>query len=126
MVNLSSNLLKIYSMNCNITYSPQFAKELKHLAMRYKTIKQDYANLLNELRNNPLIGVDLGNNLRKIRMAITAKGKGKRGGARVITYTVIFTTEDYDVKLLTIYDKSERDNITDKELQDILKENGIN
>lgn len=125
MANWSSNLQKIYSMNCNITYSPQFAKELKRLAKKYKSIKQDYAELLNELRNNPLIGTDLGSNLRKIRMAITAKGKGKRGGARVITYTVIFTTEDYDIKLLTIYDKSERENITDKELQLILKENGL-
>lgn len=125
MANWSSNLQKIYSMNCNITYSPQFAKELKRLAKKYKSIKQDYAVLLNELRNNPLIGTDLGSNLRKIRMAITAKGKGKRGGARVITYTVIFTTEDYDIKLLTIYDKSERENITDKELQLILKENGL-
>ena len=112
-------------MNCNITYSPQFAKELKRLAKKYKSIKQDYADLLDELRNNPLIGTDLGNNLRKIRMAITAKGKGKRGGARVITYTVIFTAEDYDVKLLTIYDKSEHENITDKELQLILKDNGL-
>lgn len=125
MANWSSNLQKNCSMNCNITYSPQFAKELKRLAKKYKSIKQDYANLLDELRNNPLIGTDLGNNLRKIRMAITAKGKGKRGGARVITYTVIFSTEDYDIKLLTIYDKSERENITDKELQLILKENGL-
>ena len=58
-------------------------------------------------------------------MKITAKGKGKSGGARVITYTIIWTEIDTEIKLLTIYDKSERANITDKEIEDILKQNGI-
>lgn len=58
-----------------------------------------------------------------MRLAITSKGKGKSGGARVITYTVILTEIDSEIKLLTIYDKSERENLTDKELQDILKQN---
>lgn len=112
-------------MNCNITYSPQFAKELKHLAKKYKSIKSDYETLLCELKENPLAGTDLGHHLRKVRMAITAKGKGKRGGARIITHVVLFAHINFELKLLTIYDKSERENITDKELQQILKDNGI-
>lgn len=79
-------------------------------------------NLLESLRSNPEQGTKLGNNLRKVRLAITSKGKGKSGGARVITYTVILTEIDSEIKLLTIYDKSERENLTDKELQDILKQ----
>lgn len=113
-------------MNCRITYSPFFAKELKRLGKHYKSIKQDYENLLKALRENPLQGTDLGQGLRKTRMAIASKGKGKRGGARVITHTtVIFAEIDYEIKLLTIYDKSERESLTDKELQDIIKKSGL-
>ena len=74
-------------------------------------MKQDYAQLLEDLHQNPFLGTELGHRLRKVRLAITSKGKGKSGGARVITYTVIFAQADAEVKLITIYDKSERDNI---------------
>ena len=40
--------------------------------------------LLEMLRKNPMAGADLGDGIRKVRMAITSKGKGKSGGARVI------------------------------------------
>ena len=42
-------------------------------------MKQDYARLLDDLRANPTMGTDLGHHLRKVRMAIASKGKGKRG-----------------------------------------------
>ena len=112
-------------MSCKITITPDFLRELKHLAKKYKSIKEDVANLGDELRNNPLLGVDIGRHLRKVRMSITSKGKGKSGGARVITYTVIIAEMDADIKLLTIYDKSERENITDKELLDLMQKNGL-
>lgn len=67
-------------------------------------------------------GTDLGNRLRKIRLAITSKGKGKSGGARVITYTITVQEEGIEVTLLTIYDKSDRENVSDKELLDLLKQ----
>ena len=79
----------------------------------------------NELQKNPYQGVDLGNGLRKVRMSIASKGKGKSGGARVITYTVILAETDTEIKLLTIYDKSERENLTDKELIDLMLKNGL-
>lgn len=112
-------------MNCKITYTPDFARALKKLSKRYRSMKQDYAQLLEDLRQNPFLGTELGHRLRKVRLAITSKGKGKSGGARVITYTVIFAQADTEVKLITIYDKSERDNISDAELLEILRRNGI-
>lgn len=112
-------------MNCKITYTPDFAKALKHLAKKYKSMKDDYAKLLSDLRANPSLGVDLGRNLRKVRMSIASKGKGKSGGARVITYALILAETDAEIKLLTIYDKSERENIADKDLLDLMQKNGL-
>jgi len=108
-------------MKYRISVTLEFLREMKHLSKRYKSLKEDLRNFGNDLLLNPEQGVSLGNNLRKIRIAITSKNKGKSGGARVITYTIIWTEIDTEIKLLTIYDKSERANITDKEIEDILK-----
>ena len=64
----------------------------------------------------------MGNGVRKVRMAISAKGKGKSHGARVITHTAIVSVEDGVVTLLAIYDKAEQDSITSKEIEQLLKE----
>ena len=106
-------------MNCNIKTSSFFEKELKRLAKRYRSIKSDVLSLGMSLQKDPFQGTDLGRGMRKIRMAITSKGKGKRGGARVITLTVLVSMEEADVLLLAIYDKSERENISDRELEEI-------
>lgn len=112
-------------MSCKITVTNRFLRELKRLAKKYRSIKEDVYNLGQELQDTPLQGIDLGRNLRKVRMAISSKGKGKSGGARVITYTVLIASYDAEIKLLTIYDKSEKENITDAELLEIMKENGL-
>ena len=112
-------------MNCKITVTPDFLRELKRLSKRYRSLKTDLTKLGEELQLNPFLGTELGHRLRKVRLAITSKGKGKSGGARVITYTVILAQADTEIKLITIYDKSERDNISDAELLNILRRNGI-
>ncbi len=100
-----------------------FRKELKKLAKKYRSIAKDYEQLLNQLEANPYSGVDLGNGIRKVRMAITAKGRGKSHGARVITYTdAIISIENGVLYLITIYDKAERANITDKEIESLLQQ----
>lgn len=112
-------------MSCKITVTPDFLREMKRLSKRYRSLKNDLAGLGEELYRNPLLGTDLGHHLRKVRLAITSKGKGKSGGARVITYVVLFAQADTEVKLITIYDKSEQENISDAELLEILQRNGI-
>ncbi len=88
-------------------------------------MRQDFAGLLESLRREPQQGVDLGRGLHKVRMAISSKGKGKSGGARVITLTVLISETDANIVLLTIYDKSECENLTDKELTDIVKKSSL-
>lgn len=66
----------------------------------------------------PTLGISLGNNCYKIRMAIASKGKGKPGGARIVTH---FYVANNTVFLLSIYHKSDKDNISDNELLQLLK-----
>ena len=105
----------------NIFYSSEFRKEVKRLAKKYRSIPEDLIELRNRLVENPLEGADLGLGVRKVRMSIKSKGKGKSGGARVITYNVTEVEDTIDITLLTIYDKSERSTISDKEIKDLLK-----
>ena len=58
-------------------------------------------------------------------MRITSKGKGKSGGARVITFTVVVAVEESEINLLYIYDKSERESITHNEIDELLRKNGL-
>ena len=78
------------SMNYKIKALPDFVRTLKRLGKKYHSIKQDYAKLLEELYANPQAGIDLGGGLRKVRMAIGSKGRGKSHGARVISNNSFF------------------------------------
>ena len=105
----------------HISYSHEFLKQLKHLAKKYKSIADDLEVLRDELRKNPYAGADLGCGARKVRMSIRSKGKGKSGGARVITYLLSVIEENVDITLLTIYDKSERESISDNEIKALIQ-----
>ncbi|WP_017851567.1 type II toxin-antitoxin system RelE/ParE family toxin [Leptospira interrogans serovar Szwajizak] len=105
-------------MNFNILRSLQFEKELKRLVKKYPSLKKEYKDLISSLEKNPTEGVPIGKNCYKIRIPIASKGKGKSGGARVIT--CVFLIEEI-VYLVSIYDKSEKENISDKDLEKIIK-----
>lgn len=105
-------------MSCRVKFIPKFEKELKRLSKKYPSLKSDFSLLLTSLKNDPSQGISLGNDCYKIRLAISSKGKGKSGGARVITCLKIIHDTVY---LLTIFDKSEKENIPDKELSELLK-----
>lgn len=105
-------------MNFKIRAIPKFEKELKRIAKKYPSLKNEYYQLVQSLKHQPKQGIPLGNDCYKIRLAIASKGKGKSGGARIITYVMVLETSVY---LLTIYDKSVQENITKKELEELLK-----
>lgn len=112
-------------MNCNILISSVFARSAKKLAKRYSSFRNDFATFVSLLKDNPFVGVDLGHGMRKIRMAVQSKGKGKSGGVRVITYLIDQTNEQVMIELLDVYDKSEVSSLSDKELRDLLKRCGL-
>ena len=105
-------------MSYDIIVTSAFERDVKVLLKKYKSLKDDLASLFKSLENEPINGKALGKDCYKIRMAITSKGKGKSGGARVITCVKITSENIY---LLTIYDKSEKEDISDKELNELLK-----
>ena len=86
-------------MNCKIDTTPDFARDLKQLAKRYPSIKDDYRDFLDALR--------------------------KSGGARVITHTVLVKNDGADITLVTIYDKSDQASISNRELRKLMKKNGL-
>ena len=105
-----------------IVPSPKFEREIKRLAKKYPSIPKDFRLLLQTLETNPTMGKPLGRDCYKIRMAISSKNKGKSGGARVITCVKIV---DDTLYLLSIYDKSEQENMPDDEIDDVLKSLGL-
>jgi mRNA-degrading endonuclease RelE of RelBE toxin-antitoxin system len=105
-------------MNYKVKIIPKFEKDLKKLVKKYPSLKMEYISLILSLQQNPKQGTLIGNNCYKLRLAIASKGKGKSGGARVISY---FKISEIDVHLLSIYDKSDKENISDKELLELLK-----
>lgn len=112
-------------MNYSIIFDDSFEKEVKRLSKRYPSLKQDLLALQKEIYVNPQTGTDLGGGLRKIRMKITSKGRGKSGGARVISFTVVVAIEETEINLLYIYDKADRDSIGMKEIEELLRKNGL-
>lgn len=104
-------------MSYNVITTTNFRKEFKRLVKKYPGVKQDIIDL--QLDENPLIGDALHKGCRKIRMAITGKPSGKSGGARVIVQVLISEREVY---LLSIYDKSDTDTISEKWLDELISQ----
>lgn len=102
-----------------------FLSDVDRLKKKYRSLLVDLDTFEKELTNNPNTGISLGNNVRKIRLAIKSKNKGKSGGARVITYNVIVNVSEQNIFLLTIYDKSEQPSITKAEISAIIKRSGL-
>ena len=102
-----------------------FETNFKRLSKKYRSLDNDYEIFINDLLENPTIGDDLGNNIRKVRMAIASKNKGKSGGARVITCNILVNVTNTDIYLLTIYDKSGQDSISKSEIEHLKKINGL-
>jgi mRNA-degrading endonuclease RelE of RelBE toxin-antitoxin system len=95
-----------------------FENQAKRLIKKYVSLKSELFQLVSQLKEEPKHGTAIGKNCYKIRISISSKGKGKSGGARIITNIVI---KDETVYLLSIYDKSDKENLTDKELDELLK-----
>ena len=97
---------------------PTFDKNVKKIAKKDKLFYKDLQKLLDTLHNNPKEGIFLGNNCYKIRVNNSSSNKGKSGGYRVISYHF----NNKKLALLTIYSKSDRENIFEHEIENLIRE----
>ena len=102
-------------------YTEEFLRQAKRLAKRYHSLADDINALQFELMENPETGVSLGGGKRKIRLGVKSKGRGKRGGLRVITLNVVVQDNGTCINLLTIYDKKEIKNVSEQYINQIIR-----
>ena len=113
------SLSKNSSANYKIIPTDIFISEAKKLAKKYPNIKDDFFELQKILRKDPITGnISLGKDCYKVRMAISDKNSGQSGGARIIIEVKIINKKVY---ILSVYDKGEKGDLFDKELEKILK-----
>lgn len=106
-------------MSYQVETIKNFEREAKRLKKKFPSLKQELIDLIDILEQNPFWGTPLQDGFYKIRLGIKSKAKGKRGGARIITYVKIVAETVY---LVSIYDKSEQSDISDVELVRLLND----
>ncbi|HNW52361.1 MAG TPA: type II toxin-antitoxin system RelE/ParE family toxin [Prolixibacteraceae bacterium] len=105
-------------MSFNVKTLSVFERQAKRLVKKFPSLKKELQTLISELKEEPEKGTPIGHNCYKIRLAIASKGKGKSGGARVVTHVVF---KEGTVYLLSIYDKSDIENLADNEVLELVK-----
>src|SRR5258707_13778 len=105
-------------MSFEVEVTFYFKRQVKRLAKKYPSLIKELNELVTSLEISPVQGVSIGRGCYKIRLSISSKGKGKSGGARVIIHVQTTKSKGY---LLSIYDKSEMENISASDLLDLLK-----
>ena len=115
-------------MNVTVHITKNFRTAVKPLLKKHPSLSKDLLKLEAGLIKNPKLGTPLGHDVYKIRLKIPSKGKGKSGGARVISLiesTLIAkidtSEEQVTVNLISVYDKSDTASISDKELKELIK-----
>ncbi len=111
-------------MNVNIVTTQNFRREAKKLIKKYRSLKSELEEFQQDLSKKPTMGTLITENVYKIRLGVKSKGKGKSGGLRIITYVHVLEKEngEIDIYLLSIYDKSDYENISEALLKQIVEE----
>ncbi len=109
-------------MVVKVNFTSDFERHFKRLSKKYKSLPSDLSQLVDQIKSDPESGISLGFNLFKIRLKITSKGKGKSGGARVITFLI---KQEKEIYLIAIYDKSEIENLQKDQLKTLLTNAGL-
>ena len=110
-------------MNISLYFTHLFEAKYKRYTKKFHSLESDLKSFTDNLSGKD--GADLGNGVFKYRLIVKSKNKGKSGGFRIITFEILLSEYDKKVTLLTIYDKSEQSSITQKEINAILKEEGL-
>jgi len=102
-----------------------FARKVKSLLKKYRTLATSLKGLEEDLIKNPRIGVSYGANIYKVRLSDPSKGKGTSGGFRIVTYLITETSDSIIIQLITILNKSEEDSITKDDIVKLIKKSDL-
>jgi mRNA-degrading endonuclease RelE of RelBE toxin-antitoxin system len=107
----------------NIDLTPEYRRNLKYLAKKYRNIRSDIQPLIWELQQGNILGdrltgFGLDIYIYKVRVKNSNIKKGKSAGYRLI----YLLESETSILLLTIYSKSEQEDITVNEINSILNE----
>ena len=103
----------------------EFEKCFKRLSKKYRSLADDVRDFRDSLQENPYQGAELYPGIRKIRMPIASKDRGKSGSARVITANAIIAEHEGRIALLAIYDKSDYATVNVKVIRKMAREMGF-
>ena len=112
-------------MNFEIQTTSYFDTEAKRLAKRHRSFIDDLQDFQKSLLENPYQGTELSPGIRKIRLTIDSKGRGKSSGARVITFNYLIDEKNGVVILLLLYDKADASSIKINVVRKIIKDLGL-
>jgi mRNA-degrading endonuclease RelE of RelBE toxin-antitoxin system len=104
-----------------VEVSPTFNRNLRALAKKYRSIRNDIQPVIEQLEQGELPGdqiPDIGYAVFKLRVRNSDNQKGKSGGYRLIYYV----KTEVAIILLTIYTKSEQVDIAADDLRSIIAE----
>ena len=105
-----------------VVLTPSFKSCIRRLEKRYPNIKDDVRVAIHALLQEPRLGVVIpgGSGVRKLRVRSSDLQRGKRGGFRLL-YSLDERSQ-LIIYLVFIYAKSDREDVTRKELQDLMRE----
>ena len=110
------------NMKTNFLVKPRFDRNYKKLKKKYPSLPADVELFKKDFADNHNAGTSLGGGFRKVRLAVRSKGKGKSGGARIITCELCLKAEGDTIVLVDIYDKAELDSLKESEYIRLLQD----
>jgi mRNA-degrading endonuclease RelE of RelBE toxin-antitoxin system len=116
-----NNLMSEQPISIQVDATVKFQKKVKSLEKKHQNIRDDVRPIIEqietgELPGNRIVGLDV--EIYKVRVRNRNANRGKSGGYRLIYYV---KTSDRII-LVTIYSKSEQEDIDASEIEDILSE----
>ncbi len=108
-----------FAQPVQVEYTPEFKRNLRHLAKKYRHIKADVQPLLDALGQGQTPGDQVPGvvyEVYKVRIQNSDSGKGKSGGYRILYQR----TAEGVILLITIYSKTEQEDIATHEIRQIL------
>jgi mRNA-degrading endonuclease RelE of RelBE toxin-antitoxin system len=109
-------------MTYNVQFTTSFKQSVKKLKRRYPHIQDDIRDGIELLLQIPRLGVVIPNSsgIRKVRLPNQDAKRGKSGGYRLLYY--LEDDQSQTLYLLFVYSKSDRVNVTQHELKQLLDE----